>query len=449
MHRGGGALRLSLLTTVVAGVASAQSGAWTRVMTGQDPGEQPSLVYHSARARTIAIQGGVQHSAWELQGNNWVTLSPLAPVNGTNVYVWQAIYATQRQSVVYVAMNRALFEWHGTSWSSLGTLPGFSPVGAAAWDSARGVLVYLAHEVALMPTREWDGTNVFTITDGGVSPRTDPAMCYVPWRQRTMLFGGLTAVARNDTWEWDGVGWLQHQPAASPPPREGAAMVADVSRRIVLLYGGRDGSQYHRDLWSWDGLQWRAVTTIGPVPVGSNRARFVHDTARDRFVLYGGWPAVGYPVRETWELQLLGGQPASFATFGAGCAGSGGVPTLATRNNSVPRLGTTLQLRLASLGATPFHVPFGLIGLDDRQWNGLPLPLDLASFGMAGCRAWIAPEATHVLTNAGGQADWDIAVPPSPTLIGFDAFVQGAMLDPGINPAGLVVTNAGRARVGT
>ena len=78
-------------------------------------------------------------------------------------------------------------------------------------------------------------------------------MAYDELRGRAVLFGGFSTVTTlGDTWEWDGLRWMSRTLAVSPSARTSHAMVYDVARRRVILFGGGNPSPV-QDTWEWDG----------------------------------------------------------------------------------------------------------------------------------------------------------------------------------------------------
>lgn len=125
------------------------------------------------------------------------------------------------------------------------------------------------------------------------------AMAYDVTRQKTVLFGGGGGNATNDTWEWDGVNWVQKSPNTVPPARYSHCMAFDSDRQKVVMFGGY-GDGYLNDTWEWDGVNWTQIT-----PTTSPLARFEHamvyDAARQRIVLFGGLGSSGGSRNDTWE----------------------------------------------------------------------------------------------------------------------------------------------------
>ncbi len=134
---------------------------------------------------------------------------------------------------------------------------------------------------------------------------------------------------------------------------------------------------------------------------------------------------------------------ATWSAFGSGCGGSFGTPGLATAAGSLPVLGGTFQMLVQGLPLPPMAPTFGLLGFSKTTWGTVPLPLDLAAIGMPGCRAWIAPEASLLLTRIGNTATWALPIPAAAGLVGQDFYAQAFVLDAGWNALGAVVSNAG------
>ncbi|HEX5051808.1 MAG TPA: hypothetical protein VFZ65_08560 [Planctomycetota bacterium] len=135
---------------------------------------------------------------------------------------------------------------------------------------------------------------------------------------------------------------------------------------------------------------------------------------------------------------------ADYTTFGAGCAGALGVPTLAASPGSLPVLGQTLSVDVGNL---PVGVGLMITGLSNTLFAGaVPLPLPLAGFGFPGCDLLVDPILSDLIAGAGTTATWSFVIPMAPTLAGFEIFNQGASLDPG--PIFLKFSNGGRAVLG-
>ncbi len=215
------------------------------------------------------------------------------------------------------------YEWDGTTWSLL--TPAVSPPGR--YSSA---LVYMGSQQRGLlfggfypvigyadDTWEWDsltGSWLQKVPSTKPPGRREHAMSYDSARDRVVLFGGLAAGNRGDTWEWDGTNWQNRTPlapASSPSPRTMSAMAYDAARGKTILFGGMfviDGlnATLHGDTWEWDGTAWTLLS-----PATSPNARSGHtmtyDSTRARVILQGGWGyynsvANGGGMRaDTWE----------------------------------------------------------------------------------------------------------------------------------------------------
>lgn len=138
---------------------------------------------------------------------------------------------------------------------------------------------------------------------------------------------------------------------------------------------------------------------------------------------------------------------ATFSTTGVGCQGSQGTPILGPFANSLPHLGTSFQLELASL-PQGIAVALGALGFSDTAWASTPLPRDLALMGMPGCTQYVSIESTYFMLSIGGSTTWTIPIPAQPGLVGATFFVQALVPDQSANAFGATVTNAGVATIG-
>jgi hypothetical protein len=136
------------------------------------------------------------------------------------------------------------------------------------------------------------------------------AMAYDSARKLTVLFGGQDVQSPpppylGGTWEYDGRDWVQRKPAASPTARSGHAMVYDVSRRVVVMFGGRElaTGKLLDETWEYNGAAWRLRRLAKRPPVQALH-QMVYDSVRRVTVLQVSWKLrSGKRVRsnETWE----------------------------------------------------------------------------------------------------------------------------------------------------
>src|SRR5690606_37439588 len=113
------------------------------------------------------------------------------------------------------------------------------------------------------------------------------------------------------------------------------------------------------------------------------------------------------------------------APYGTACAGSTGTPALTPA--SLPVLGTTYTLDLTIPGLTAFALIAH--GLNNLQYAGSYLPLDLSVAGIAGCQLEVSADLliTELVTTGAGSTT--VAIPSNPALTGQELFTQFFALD--------------------
>ncbi len=177
----------------------------------------------------------------------------------------------------------------------------------APWRAAILIAAALAAMAATLGAA--GGTAMASAGAGGRTPlgRVWASWAYDPARHDIVLFGGDTGyqtgpdVVFGKTWTWDGVAWTRQNPAASPSPRTGAAVVYDGATHQLLLFGGSllpfSGGGYQAGTWVWNGVTW---TRLHPAtsPPGRHNADLVYDRARHEVILFGGYD--GRYLGDTW-----------------------------------------------------------------------------------------------------------------------------------------------------
>lgn len=196
---------------------------------------------------------------------------------------------------------------------------------AVATDSNRSKVVLFGGMQSIWPgtliyldeTWEWNGVAWVQATPAARPPARDgAALAFDSIRGETVLFGGRAVGYFNDTWLWNGTRWRQASPLVAPPPRVAAAITFDPRNGITLLYGGIDPTgAVLDDTWVWTGTDW---FTLGAGPPARYGAKMTFDAARGQVVLFGGssltsrgayadtwaWTSAG------WTLYAVAGPPA-------------------------------------------------------------------------------------------------------------------------------------------
>jgi hypothetical protein len=283
-----------------------------------------ALAFDLLRGRTVLF-GGLRTVApivmladtWEWDGTNWLPFTPAQspPARFEHTLAFDVL---RGQAVLFGGADASVrfadtWEWDGTNWVQ--RMPAASPppqqFSGMAYDLPRACTVLFSGEeqggAARGDTWEWNGSNWTQRAPSPVPPPRNAASVYDPIRSRTVLFGGQGVVGSNvvmfaDTWEWDGVHWLQRATASSPPGRCSHALAFDSQRGRTLLFGGLD-SQFTSigDTWQWDGSIWTQLASVTS-PAARSAHALAYDSVRDRVVLFGGVSVAFGPVfGDTWE----------------------------------------------------------------------------------------------------------------------------------------------------
>ena len=136
----------------------------------------------------------------------------------------------------------------------------------------------------------WDGSAWSLVDDGGPPATVVTGVAYDPERGAAVRYGGLPLDSDDcstETWEWSSAGWTSKD--VDPPTAcDHMFMVHDTARdRSLLFGGGDDAGTLITETWAWDGAAWQQITSEGP----SGRAHFgfVYDASHEQALLYGGY----------------------------------------------------------------------------------------------------------------------------------------------------------------
>lgn len=142
-----------------------------------------------------------------------------------------------------------------------------------------------------------------------------------------LLYGGLQSgvtAAMDDTWLFDGTTYTQLAPPTTPPARWGHQMVYDSLRARVITFGGRSPTvtAVANDTWEFDGLNWIQILT----PVSATARAFyamAFDSRRGKAVMYGSQSGAGAQAQQTWEYDGSTWAQAATATIPPGIESPG------------------------------------------------------------------------------------------------------------------------------
>ncbi|MCD4655402.1 hypothetical protein K8T06_15885, partial [bacterium] len=137
-------------------------------------------------------------------------------------------------------------------------------------------------------------------------------MFYDPNQQKIILFGGIKDYEINydDTWSWDGTTLTELAPAHSPQAGEYIGVLNEYTGNGIVMQGCsqiNDSSDYNfiSETWEWTGTDWNPLTTTVHPQQRQNPA-MMWDVDREVLVLFGGYTSSGYPsieFEDTWEFD--------------------------------------------------------------------------------------------------------------------------------------------------
>ncbi|MBK8098682.1 MAG: hypothetical protein IPK26_16340 [Planctomycetes bacterium] len=443
----------AMFPMVLTAVAGAQSG-WTQLQPTTVPPARGwhQLAFDLSRSVTVMF-GGISAAnfgdTWEWNGSNWLprTTANAPPPRWGHAMAYDV--GTGRVMLFGGAGFADTWSYDGTNWTDL--QPTSSPptrqMGAMAWLSSRNSLILFggrgtAGQVA--DTWELRNGNWAQLTPpSSPSLRESHSMASDWGGGQVLLFGGWSGSELNDLWAFDGNDWTMVGSLSAGPPGFGnTALGFDLGSGLAVQFGGftNGGGTFSDRAWVHDGRQW--IEDTRPTgPSGRRSFSLAYDPTRNSFLMFGG-NITGY-LNDTWEFRS--GRPATWQPFGSACMAGSTVPVLRTQGATRPMLGINwaLELTAAAGGVAAF-----VHGLSTTDWNGNQLPFDMTAFGMPGCRLFVRPDTTTLVTPMSGIARQAVSVPRSTTLLGVQFASQGFVLAPGSNALGVAASNAGVATIG-
>lgn len=449
------AMRIPRLAIVGLAISASVVGQWTQAAPGALPGRLACAASATDATGNVLMFGGktfpssgfVTNRTWTFDGTNWTLRAPAASPPAT----WGARLAcdTARNVVVmyggyqiaetYPPQDQT-WEWNGTTWTRV--FPAHTPGGLGwhgmSFDSWRNRIVVFGgirqSQIDTGETWEYDGIDWTRILPAiSPAPRRSHAMCFHAGIGMTVLFSGINAQTGSDdvTWAYNGVDWVPLAlPAPRPAARVGAGLVYDSVRGVCVLTAGTTQSPLAlaNDTWEFDGTAWASMPTS---IVAHDCAAVAFHTSKRLMVLHGGMSGSIAFEDDTWTYGARSG------TFGSGCMGTNGVPSLTSLD--APRLGQSYTVVLTNLEPS-INLAILMFGFQPSSGTSL------AAYGMPTCSLFTAPEVLIGVAGAAGSATW--VWPTVGGAMGIPLYGQALAFDPAANAAGLTVSNAISALIG-
>ena len=129
--------------------------------------------------------------------------------------------------------------------------------------------------------------------------------------------------------------------------------------------------------------------------------------------------------------------------FGSGCPGGAG--PMRMRAQTMPTVGTNFFFHLDNMSPTAL-LPLAVLGFSNTLSNGVPLPFSLEPYGMPGCNLIVSSDGFPGVAPGNGYGV--VRIPNYPVYDAAVFHLQGFVLEPGVNAAGIAATNGLRCNVG-
>jgi hypothetical protein len=395
------------LCVIVLGVLAAMAPAQVVLQvagTGSDYTGN-SIAFDTANQRFLLVDSyPLQIKQWT--GSSWQSIAT-CPYFLTTLGL-DAAYDEARQVLVIVgsqvngSIYPSIIEWDGVNWTHTPQqlLSGPSFYGSVVWDPSRQAVV-MAH----LHTRMWDGVNLTQIAG---LPSGPYGMCFNPLSGRLLLPGNPShELLPNGTWQ------------AMPPHPGGHTMGTTFYDPATNTVQALPPQGWAVAPEVWDGVSWQSVQ-IGSSGTGWPYLKVALNPTTDEIL--GATPSNTY--------RIVRGMPTSVTAFGNGCPGAFGVPVLSTVAPSSaytpgPVIGKRVWFELTGVLPYPYGISYILMGLENTQWNGVPLPLELSAVGMSGC---YLNQSLDFFDVASFQSS-TIQVPTNTDLLEMHIYVQGMGLE--------------------
>ena len=327
----------AICCTLMVSRSPAQSQTWTEptligvpaprccAATVYDPAMQATLLFAGWNYSTNPVT--IFDGTWEFsKTTGWKHLAPSVsppPLIGAGI----AYDPTTETAVLFggslgATYSNETWTWDGITWTQ--QFPPVSPP-ARGWNTNGMTFDSLVGKVVMFggysfsdandsftffnDTWEWDGTSkTWTEQFPAQSPSARSAtVAYDETSAQVVLFGGCTGqwTFAGDTWTYNGVDWVHHEPTTVPPARCDEALAFDPNLHGVVMFGGLAGpcedcgDPLLNDTWLWGGRNWYQVQTpTSPSP--RSGASFIYDATVNVMILFGGWIGPSTFTNTTW-----------------------------------------------------------------------------------------------------------------------------------------------------
>jgi len=297
--------------------STASGSGWVNITNPNcGPSDRRSAGYaYDPAAGYILMFGGYEatygwyyyQDTWEYSHGNWTELSPTQspPAMGAQAMAYDPnLHAVLLfGGVAYGESFNQTWAFSNGNWTEINTTSApsarFSP--AMAFDENSGDMILyggdyapsLNVDVGLGDTWEFNGLNWVQLNPTVSPPARFPGeMAWDPADESIVLFGGWNTTGGanpsfyyNDTWEFSAGNWKQVTTSTAPSARTLTALATVPGG--VLLFGGSDATTVFNDTWFFAGGNWTQLS-VGAVPGDRTGAMLAYDAADQAAILFGG-----------------------------------------------------------------------------------------------------------------------------------------------------------------
>ncbi|MFK7741176.1 MAG: hypothetical protein AB8H80_12730 [Planctomycetota bacterium] len=379
-------------------------------------------------------------------GSNWTGYGPTPFLGGAHA-------ALEHSDGTLYAGGNGLYRRDPAGWTLLTTVSnGLGGTILSLTELPNGDLV-AAGSLQNIPgpnrpgVMRWDGATWQFLGAGlaSVLPGSNRIVTACRARDDGVLFAcgavdGAPFVARFDGTNWQ----VLPAPSATSPSSPGQAelFALELLPNGDAVVGGRFdaiGGISAASVARWNGSSWSpvgdGVTNFDGAPgtvYGLSFSRSGALQISGMFDLHDQQISSNFARRQ-------GSCPATALSFGGGCLGSGGTPSL--RADRLAWLGGSMASSCEFLPDTPLAL--NVVGITAAF---APLPLSPSN-----CSLWVTPDVVALLQPQGGRVETELAVPATSSLIGTGFYQQivGVELDAVGTLTGLVGSNRLQLTIGT
>lgn len=387
-------------------------------------------VLDPVRGTVLGVRMGPELVIGEWDGVTWNPLvaqfqgSAGAPIVG-------CAYDLVRQRLV-VARTDRVTEWDGQTFADVPVAVG--PESWICYDTARQAVVGLVSQGGLSRLVVWNGQQWVVDAATGAQFSADAFLVCDEAGGRLVAMPISLSIGNirhsSEAWQLVSGVWSQLPPPGGIHGVVGQPVYDRLQQGILCVGGGR----------RLVGSTWASEPLSGVGPVGEMALWSIE--AYGRFAVDAAGNLVWFTTRIWSSLRPSQAPVGSLTSYGAGCPGPLGVPTLTVTGQGA-YVGAGFQLTLSNVPPLGLSYPYMMAGFSDLSVLGAPIPFDLAAYGMPGCALLTSSDYLFL------QHRLEIGVPALPAFVGFPMFFQGAALNMlGPNGPHMAFTPAMRAVFG-